>query len=415
MEKLSADALRLALVTASMEYYKKYVEGNQDFDNSEQIKEELDKLEAAGLGGTKNADTLRTILESKKYKSALGPEKLDLKKVNEITSWIKESYPDALVVTYEDFFAILKKYNLYCGPISTFSGFIPSENVSQIAKASNALNSLNQLSADALRLALVTASMEYYKKYVEGNQDFDNSEQIKEELDKLEAAGLGGTKNADTLRTILESKKYKSALGPEKLDLKKVNEITSWIKESYPDALVVTYEDFFAILKKYNLYCGPISTFSGFIPSENVSQIAKASNALNSLNLNYVSWVEAARIDSRMSKDMTKRLVEYFSRFPFVFKGIDRGYQYMRSIGGSYKEEDYLHLGTSYLDHSAWLIAAPYDTMENNIRIEIFSKAEEDRKRRLEDPIVFRATKIGIVIVSMWGEEASDSMFDKYR
>lgn len=36
MEKLSADALRLALVTASMEYYKKYVEGNQDFDNSEQ-------------------------------------------------------------------------------------------------------------------------------------------------------------------------------------------------------------------------------------------------------------------------------------------------------------------------------------------------------------------------------------------
>lgn len=45
MEKLSADALRLALVTASMEYYKKYVEGNRDFDNSEQIKEELGKLE----------------------------------------------------------------------------------------------------------------------------------------------------------------------------------------------------------------------------------------------------------------------------------------------------------------------------------------------------------------------------------
>ena len=35
--------------------------------------------------------------------------------------------------------------------------------------------------------------------------------------------------------------------------------------------------------------------------------------------------------------------------------------------------------------------------------------------RLLEDPIVFRATKVGIVIVSMWGEEASDSMFDKYR
>lgn len=41
MEKLSADALRLALVTASMEYYKKYVEGNQDFDNSEQMKQQV--------------------------------------------------------------------------------------------------------------------------------------------------------------------------------------------------------------------------------------------------------------------------------------------------------------------------------------------------------------------------------------
>lgn len=97
MEKLSADALRLALVTASMEYYKKYVEGNQDFDNSEQIKEELGKLEAAGLGGTKNADTLRTILESKKYKSALGPEKLDLKKVNEMTSWILDRLSKRLI------------------------------------------------------------------------------------------------------------------------------------------------------------------------------------------------------------------------------------------------------------------------------------------------------------------------------
>lgn len=39
--------------------------------------------------------------------------------------------------------------------------------------------------------------------------------------------------------------------------------------------------------------------------------------------------------------------------------------------------------------------------------------SSKERKRRIEDPIVFRATKIGIV--SMWGEEASDSMFDKYR
>lgn len=269
---------------------------------------------------------------------------------------------------------------------------------------------MEKLSADALRLALVTASMEYYKQYVEGNKDLDNTKEIEDEISRLDAAGLGNTKNAQTLRDILTSKKIRSTVNPEL-----VNRVASQIKEAYPDALIVTYDDFFAILKKYNLYCGPVSVFTGYIPEPNVSQIVEASRALNDLRINHVSWVRHMRVDSRMPKDMMSKLVEYFSRFPFVFKGIENGWQYMRSIGGNYNYEDYLRLDWASLDNSSWLIAAPYDTMKDNITIEIFSKAEEDRKRRLEDPIIFRATKIGIVIVSMWGEEATDSIFDKYR
>lgn len=269
---------------------------------------------------------------------------------------------------------------------------------------------MEKLSADALRLALVTASMEYYKQYVKGNKGFDNTKEIEDEISKLDAAGLGNTKNAQTLRDILTSKKIQSVVNPEF-----INGVASQIKEAYPEALIVTYDDFFSILKKYNLYCGPVSVFTGYIPEPNVSQIVEASRALNDLNINHVSWVRRMRIDSRMPKDMIAKLVEYFSRFPFVFKGIENGWQYMRSTGGSYDYENYLSLSCSFIDRQSWSIAAPYDTMKDNIRIEIFSKAEEDRKRRLEDPIIFRATKIGIVIVSMWGEEASDSIFDKYR
>lgn len=47
--------------------------------------------------------------------------------------------------------------------------------------------------------------------------------------------------------------------------------------------------------------------------------------------------------------------------------------------------------------------------------IEVFSSRAERRKRIIEDPIVFKASAIGAVIVSMWGEEADSSIFDKYR
>lgn len=39
----------------------------------------------------------------------------------------------------------------------------------------------------------------------------------------------------------------------------------------------------------------------------------------------------------------------------------------------------------------------------------------EMKKRIIEDPIIFKASKIGAVIVTMWDKEAEDSMFDKYR
>ena len=67
------------------------------------------------------------------------------------------------------------------------------------------------------------------------------------------------------------------------------------------------------------------------------------------------------------------------------------------------------------LDQNDWLIAAPVADLPENTTIEVFSGRAEKRKRIIEDPIVFKASAIGAVIVSMWGEEADSSIFDKYR
>lgn len=70
---------------------------------------------------------------------------------------------------------------------------------------------VNNLNAEALRNALVVASMEYCKKYLEG-QNVDKTEDIKAQIAKLEANGLGKTKNAEALLKVLVNLEMKLPL-----------------------------------------------------------------------------------------------------------------------------------------------------------------------------------------------------------
>lgn len=266
---------------------------------------------------------------------------------------------------------------------------------------------VNNLNAEALRNALVVASMEYCKKYLEG-QNVDKTEDIKAQIAKLEANGLGRTKNAEVLRTLLTAK------GSSK-SRDEIASLIGRIKEVSPSCMIVPYDDFFKVLKKYNLACGPISTYKGVIPEENIEAIVKAGKELHKIkNINNMQWVPRIDIDSDMPKSIVNEIVEYFSRFPFVVDGISSGWQYMRAIGHP-EVEDSVSFSSYTLNDSDWCIAAPYDTMTDNITIRMYSGKEEARKRQLEDPIVFKANEIGAIIATMWDTEATDSIFDKYR
>lgn len=266
---------------------------------------------------------------------------------------------------------------------------------------------VNNLNAEALRNALVVASMEYCKKYLEG-QNVDKTEDIKAQIAKLEANGLGRTKNAEVLRTLLTAK------GSSK-SRDEIASLIGRIKKVSPSCMIVPYDDFFKVLKKYNLACGPISTYKGVIPEENIEAIVKAGKELHKIkNINNMQWIPRIDIDSDMPKSMVNEIVEYFSRFPFVVDGISFGWQYMRAIGHP-EVEDSVSFNSYTLNDNDWCIAAPYDTMTDNITIRMYSGKEEARKRQLEDPIVFKANEIGAIIATMWDTEATDSIFDKYR
>lgn len=131
-------------------------------------------------------------------------------------------------------------------------------------------------------------------------------------------------------------------------------------------------------MAKYNLACGPISAYEGIIPEENTRDVEKASRALSVSDIAFNDFLYLRRVrvgTDKLSKKELNMVVEYLRRFPYV----------------------------------------PVDTMTNNTTIELYSEYSEMKKRIIEDPIIFKASKIGAVIVTMWDKEAEDSMFDKYR
>lgn len=99
--------------------------------------------------------------------------------------------------------------------------------------------------------------------------------------------------NAEALRTLLTAK------GSSK-SRDETASLIDRIKKVSPSCMIVPYDDFFKVLKKYNLACGPISTYKGV---ENIEAIVKAGEELRKIrNINNMQWVPRIDVDSDMPK-----------------------------------------------------------------------------------------------------------------
>jgi hypothetical protein len=256
-------------------------------------------------------------------------------------------------------------------------------------------------------LALVAA--EYVRRY---HAKVDTSK-ARVELAKLRESGLGGSLNAKKLASIIDSTSEADPFGV-RINIDKVINTLTKAKLILPDSIVVPWKAFFEILAKYNLACGPISAYEGIIPEENTRDVEKASHALSTSNIAFNDFLYLRRVrvgTDKLSKKELNMVVEYLRRFPYVPSQLEIS-DVLHNIVGKR-----LNVRATYdaLMRNEWIIAAPVDTMTNNTTIELYSEYSEMKKRIIEDPIIFKASKIGAVIVTMWDKEAEDSMFDKYR
>lgn len=178
----------------------------------------------------------------------------------------------------------------------------------------------------------------------------------------------------------------------DKEEITKRKECFEWYSHNFPGCILLKTYDFVNLLIKYNLTCGPFSKYTGTIPDKNIMEIKTVYDTL--VRMGGKNKYSNVRNDNNVIKRPQQQI--HFSRV-----------SYYDSYGFSIREEEYNFLEDAYsrfpfayteLSPEDLFIAAPPEKMERTLFDEIASK----------DPIVFQLFPYGVVIYSMWGEEAND-------
>lgn len=265
------------------------------------------------------------------------------------------------------------------------------------------------MTARDLQASLIKMSVEFLETYA---PKLPVSIKAKQRLEALREVGLSGISNAVKLKGIIGTNEANTE---QKRLIKR-------IKSVCPSALIVPWEDFYTVLKKYNLAAGPIEIYEKPIPEKNLDDIIKAKE-LNNLDLNNISCYKTIEINSdRVNKKELQLLVDVVGKLPF-YPALNFINNTTDTDNDLYKVRELIRNDREIIDSyfsypnnsKNWYIAAPVVDMPDNVTIRIQSKVELEKQRRIEDPIVFKANEIGAIIVTMWDKEADDEIFDKYK
>lgn len=264
--------------------------------------------------------------------------------------------------------------------------------------------------------ARVLVMMETLKQQVE--EVFLPAE-VAEELDILRSVGLTNSRNMQALADAEKRVKDVNEMRRRNAECLK---LVRYLRKHYgEDCMLMSLEDFMALIEKYNLSCGFLNDYSGSIPKKNLRDIKRASEFLKDLgsyedplaNLQQALFDTTNKIvnESRTEKVFLASYIKKYERitecdkeyaaenpdvvrFPFVEKTPYSSYIF----GKPYR--------TSY-DSSRLLIAAPSQEMNTLVKI--------SERIRTEDPFVFSVAKQGVIIYSAWGDEGNDELVQKYR
>lgn len=244
---------------------------------------------------------------------------------------------------------------------------------------------------------------------------------VRTAYDRLLKLGMGQTQNARALQTQIEANDKMNQ------DYEKANALIRFVKASQehfgPRSILVSYEAFDELCKKYNLECGLLSDYCGVIPERNVQDIEKVQQRIPGFiykeSLNRQDWmyfdycdywfVSGADVWYKHEDEIRKLLAKQRN---IVALRDDKGsYKSHKSVAvehvrGLYMVDGYMtKFYGGVIDRNTLFIACPKEYLKNpGIKIQ----------PKPVDPAIYQFTPYGILVHTIWGEEAEDEAFKHF-
>lgn len=190
-----------------------------------------------------------------------------------------------------------------------------------------------------------------------------------DKVERLEKLGFKQVAQVTQIKPLLEKAKLS----------KEQTELVAYYSFNYPNNKFITEEQVKTICHKYNLVCGDVSRFKGFVPEKNLKEIESFKLKEND------SYVEI-------------RNYGYKDEITFISKN-----EYEQSI--KYGVSAYRRYSRSGLPLQ---ICAPVKDMDIS-GLELV-EGYKLQKKHIPDPVVLQPVKGGYLILTAWGDEASDEL-----
>lgn len=227
------------------------------------------------------------------------------------------------------------------------------------------------------------------------------------ELVKL---GLENSANAKILKKQLDNINYynNTILKAQEL-LKYLKDVNNCLGNS---VILVNTSTFYELCRKYNLSIGLLQDFTGVIPAQNLNELMDISNKLHTdnnasrLHINYQT-VRVNRISNysggKGDSYVKERLEYYFNILQVHTYSLS---DISLCHAENFTEEKWAdHVFVDYVTPDNFFIACPKFNLKE--RPVIISKPI--------DPIIFQYCPFGVLIYTMWGDEAEDKVFEEYK
>ena len=236
----------------------------------------------------------------------------------------------------------------------------------------------------------------------------DNISAKYSELVKL---GLKNSANAKVLKKQLDNINYynNTILKAQEL-LKYLKDVNNLLGNS---VILVNTSTFYELCRKYKLFIGLLQDFTGVIPAQNLNELMDISNKLRTndnafkLRINYqiVRVNKISNYSERSNSYVKERLEYYFNILQIATYRMSDVSLYNDKNFKKEKWAEHVYVDIDGVAPDDFFIACPKSNLQE--KPVIMSKPI--------DPIIFQYCPFGVLIYTMWGDEAEDKVFEEYK